>query len=287
MSKVFIAYQPDLGRVLTSSRAVERSKCKLPMIIKKGGSFDWDANRFLTHAGGGSNVYNIKPLADTVVKKAYNLNLFCSFLELENTRIYDVTDSTLYHFVEHLKDRGVNDDTITKNARLAIEYIAYLSDQQPEAMLATCNKNDIGNYKVHYSKKKFKKGSVEIEYFNHHCLSGLIHIATDVDFIRDYELEMWLDAINCTTFHPIVDTFLISRWQAFTTLLDITGSRITEAHQITRSMIKDSAKHLFSENKQPIIRNIPVLKGKYKGKKREVRSDTNPHSLKYPGLARP
>tara|TARA_R110001583_G_scaffold33071_1_gene112004 strand:- start:998 stop:2371 length:1374 start_codon:yes stop_codon:yes gene_type:complete len=272
MSKVFIADQPNLGRVLTSSRAAERSKCKLPLIIQEGGGFDWNANRFLTHAGGGPSVYNIKPLADTVVKKAYNLNLFCTFLELENTNVYDVTDSTLYRFVEHLKDRGVNDDTITKNVRLALEYIVYLSYQQPEAMLASCSKNDTGNYKVHYSKKTIKKSSIEIEYMTHHCLSGLIHIATDADFIRDYELEMWLDAINCTTFHPIVDSFLISRWQAFTTLLDITGSRITEAHQITRSIIKDAAKHLFSDNKPPIIRNIPVLKGKYKGKKREVRT---------------
>jgi len=240
------------------------------MIIQEGGSFDWNANAFLTHVGGGPCVYNIKPLATTVVKKAYNLNLFCSFLELENTNIYDVNDSTLYQFVDHLKDRGVFDETIKQHVRLALAYIVYISDRQPEVMLASYDKDDTRSYRVHYTRKTIKKGHIEIPYLTHHCLDGLIHISTDVDFIRDNELEMWLDAINCTTFHPDIDDFLLSRWQAFTTLLDITGSRITEVHQITRSMIKEAAKCLFKSNKHPIIRNIPVMKGKYKGKIREV-----------------
>lgn len=270
MSAVVIANQPELGSILTSSRRTERSKCKLPMIITEGGMFDWNANAFLTHVGGGPNVYNIKPLATTVVKKAYNLNLFCSFIEKENTSIYDVNDSKLYEYVEHLKGRGIFDDTIIKHVRTALEYIIYLSMRQPETMLATSDKENIGSYKVHYQNKKVKRGGVERPYLTHHCLKGLIHISTDVDYIRDFELEMWLDAINYTTYHPEVDEFIIGRWQAFTTLLDITGSRITEVHQITRSMIKLAAKNLLSSNKQPIIRNIPILKGKFKGKTREV-----------------
>jgi len=272
MSKVIIADLPNLGTVLTSSRISERYKCKLPMIIQEGGAFDWSANAFLTKLGGGPSVYNIKPLAATVVKKAYNLNLFCSFLELKNISIYDVNDSTLYEFVDHLKDRGIFDDTITKHARLALEYIAFISDRQPEVMLATCDEAATGSYKVHYAKKTIKKSHFEITYLTHHCLEGLIHISADVDFIRDDELERWLDAINCTTFHPETDDFLLSRWQAFTTLLEITGSRITEVHQITRSVIKEAAKGLLSSDKPPIIRNIPVVKGKFKGKKREVQT---------------
>ncbi|KGJ92901.1 integrase family protein [Colwellia psychrerythraea] len=232
--------------------------------------FDWNANAFLTHVGGGPSVYNIKPLATTVVKKAYNLNLFCSFIEKENTSIYNINDSKLYEYVDHLKDRGIFDDTIIKHVRIALEYITYSSNRQPEAMLATSDEEDIGSYKVHYQNKKVKRGGVERPYLTHHCLKGLIHISNDVDYIRDFELEMWIDAINNTTYHPEVDEFLIGRWQAFTTLLDITGSRITEVHQITRSMIKLAAKNLLSSNKQPIIRNIPILKGKFKGKKREV-----------------
>lgn len=270
MSTVVIAKQPNLGSILTSSRIPDRYNCNLPMILKEGGIFDWNANSFLTHSGGGGSTYNIKPLATTIVKKAYNLNLFCSFLELEALDIYHVDDSTLYQFVDHLKDRGVNDDTIKKHVRLALDYIVYISDRQPELRLACCNGEDTGNFKVHYKKQTFRKGIIEITFLDHSCLQGLIHIGTDVDYIRDYQLEMWLDSINCTTYHPDVDDFLLSRWQAFTTLLDITGSRISEVHQITRSMIKEAAKDLFSSNKQPIIRNIPVVKGKYKGKTREV-----------------
>ncbi|EMC8524967.1 hypothetical protein ACRR5F_002907 [Escherichia coli] len=270
MSKVFIADQPNLGSILTSSRSADRSKCQLPLIISEEGGFDWHANSFLTHLGGGPGVYNIKPLATTIVKKAYSLNIFCSFLEQEKIAVHSVNDSVLYRFVEHLKNRGIFDDTIINHVRLALEYLVYLSDKNPSLKLASCNKNSNKIFKVHYTKKKLKKGHIEIPYLTHHCLEGLIHISTDVDFIRDYELEMWLDAINCTTYHPVVDDFLLSRWQAFTTLLDISGSRITEVHQITRSMIKESAKSLLSNNKHPIIRNVPVNKGKYKGKMREV-----------------
>ncbi len=272
MSRVVIGEQPNLGTILTSSRIAESSRCQLPMIIAKGGRFDWDANAFLTHVGGGPNVYNIKPLATTVVKKAYNLNLFCSFLETKNTNVYDVNDSMLYAYVEHLKNRGIFDDTIIKHVRVALDYIVYLSERQPEVMLATSDEGNIETYKVHYLNKKITRAGIEIPYLTHHCLKGLIHISSDVDFVRDYELEMWLDAINCTTYHPEVDEFLTSRWQAFTTLLDITGSRITEVHQITRSMIKLSATNLLNSKKPPIIRNIPIMKGKYKGKKREVKT---------------
>ncbi|WP_219702212.1 site-specific integrase [Marinomonas lutimaris] len=272
MSIVVIADQPNLGVILTSSRMAEKSKCKLPMIISNGGKFDWNANSFLTDIGGGASLYNIKPLAGTVVKKAYNLNLFCSFLEHINTSIYDVNDTTLYEYVDHLKGRGIFDDTIIKHTRLALEYIVYLSNIKPEAMLASYGKLNTGKYQVHYQRKRVKKGNIVIPYLTHHCLEGLIHISTDGDFIRDYEVEMWLDAINCTSFHPEVNEFLISRWQAITTLLDITGSRITEVHQITRSMIKLAASSLLSSNKQPIIRNIPIVKGRYKGKKREVQT---------------
>jgi site-specific recombinase XerD len=241
------------------------------MILKEDGSFDWNANSFLTNSGGGANVYNIKPLATTIVKKAYNLNIFCSFLELAACDICGVDDSTLYQFVDHLKNRGVNDDTIKKHIRLALDYIVYISDKQPELKLACSDDGENAvNYKVHYTKQSFTKGNTKISFLEHTCLQGLIHISTDLEYIRDYQLEMWLDAINCTTYHPDIDDFLLSRWQAFTTLLDITGSRISEVHQITRSMIKEAAKSLLSSNRKPIIRNIPVIKGKYKGKTREV-----------------
>ncbi|OCP84876.1 site-specific integrase, partial [Vibrio parahaemolyticus] len=77
-------------------------------------------------------------------------------------------------------------------------------------------------------------------------------------------------AINCTDFHPVVNDFLSSRWETFTTLLEITGSRISEVHEITRTMIKNAAAFLFEKGNKPIIKNIPIRKGKYKGKTRSV-----------------
>lgn len=81
MSKVVIAKNTNL-RFLTTSRKIGGSReLPLPMILKKGGSFDWAANAYLTEIGGGARSYNVKLSASTVIKKAYSLNLFCSFLE--------------------------------------------------------------------------------------------------------------------------------------------------------------------------------------------------------------
>ncbi len=272
MSKVAIAKEPDLSFLVTSKRRSERVTCQLPLILMKEGHFDWNANAFLTKIGGGPKVYNVKPLAPTVVKKAYNLNIFCSFLVEENLAIEEVNDSVLYEFVDCLKDRGVTDSTIISHVRLALRYISFVSDRHPEIMLATHEYHVMGDYKVHIEEKRFRKGNREITYLTHHCLDGLIHVDAGIEYIRDYELEKWLDAINCTTFHPDVDEFLSSRWQAFTTLLEITGSRITEVHRISRSSIKAAGAFLLDLKKDPVIRNIPIVKGKYKGKTREVRT---------------
>ncbi|WP_427030104.1 hypothetical protein [Halomonas sp. H2] len=271
MSKVIIAKEPNLSFLLTSRKITDKTSCQVPLILKKNGQLDWDANAFITYIGGGAQVYNIKPFASTVIKKAYNLNIFCSFLEYENTSISEVNDSNLYEFVDYLKDRGVADSTIITHVRLVLKYIAFYSNQHPEAMLATYDKNEAADYKVHIGEKIFRKGYREIKYLTHHCVEGLIHIDAGIEYIRDHELEKWLDAINCTTFHPEIDDFLLSRWQALTTLLEITGSRITEVHRTKRSSVKAAAAHLLDFKKAPVIRNIPIVKGKYKGKTREVR----------------
>jgi integrase len=272
MSKVAIAKAPDLSFLVTSKRQAERVSCHLPLILMKGGQFDWNANAFLTKIGGGPRVYNTKPLASTVVKKAYSLNIFCSHLADANLNIQEVNDSVLYEFVDCLKDRGVTDSTIISHVRLTLQYITFVSNCHPEATLVTNDKNATEDYKVHIEEKKFRKGNREITYLYHHCLEGLIHVDPGIEYIRDYELEKWIDAINCTAYHPDVDEFLLSRWQAFTTLLEITGSRITEVHQISRSSIISAGASLLDSRKNPVIRSIPILKGKYKGKTREVRT---------------
>ena len=272
MSSVVVAKDPNLKFLNTSRRIDQNNDCPLPMILKKGGKFDWDANSFITHYGGGSQTYNIRPLAKTVQKKAYSLNLFCDFLEDNSINLSEINDSTLYQYIKESKDRNIKDGTIIQHGRTAIEYIDYLSKMYPEWKLGTTGKDSDKIFSVHYEKLKFKKGSITGEYFYHETLVGLINIASEVEYVHDHELVMRLDAINCTTNHPRINTFLISRWEALTTLLDVTGSRISEAHEITRTMIKKAADSLFISDKQPIIRNIPIRKGKYKGKTRSVRT---------------
>lgn len=272
MSKVIIAKQPNLSFLLTSSRRGEVDNCLLPIILKADGSFDWNANSFLTEYGGGNEIYNIKPLAITTAKKAYNLNIFTNFLEKNNTNPCDINDSSLYVFIDYLKNRGINDETILSHGRTALSYIVHLDKIHPDWNLATNTKKTEKSHQVHYSITKLNRAGREIQYLEHSSFKGLIHISEEIDFIRDDELIMWIDAINCTTFHPQVNSFLLSRWQAFTTLLEITGSRISEVHKISRKMVKEAALSLLHSHKPPIIREIPILKGKYKGKKRQAKT---------------
>ncbi len=269
MSTVIIAKDPCLTFLTTSRKINDKNDLQLPMILKKNGSIDWDANAYLTKVGGGSQIYNIKPLATTVVKKAYSLNLFCSFLEDKGIELFDITDKILYDFINFIKPRTDNDGTIMSHGRVALGYIEFLSQKTPEWKLATSEQGVDKDFNVHYQIKKLKRAGREFEYLDHSSLVGLIHISVDAEYIHDHEFIMWLDAINNTTYHPVLNEFLISRWQAFSTLLEITGSRISEIHQITKTSIKNASKNLFSA-KNPIIRDVPILKGKFKGKKREI-----------------
>lgn len=271
MSSTIIAKNPDLTFLVTSRSSDRKNDSPYPIIFKKDGRFDWDANSFLTEYGGGSATYNIRPKASTVVKKAYSLNMFCSFLEEFNINIKDINDSSLYLYIENIKEKNREDDTILNHGRTALEYIIHLNKLHPELKLSTSNIKDYKrDFKVHYEVKKYKNGRIEKKYFDHGSFKGLVHISSEPEYIRDYELIMWIDAINCTEYHPKINEFLASRWEAFTTLLEITGSRISEVHEITRTMIKDASEFLLVSGKKPMIRNIPIKKGKYKGKTRTV-----------------
>ncbi|VEL97175.1 phage integrase family protein [Alteromonas sp. 76-1] len=269
MSYVMTAKSPCLDFLITSQRRNEKHDCSLSLIMKKGGGIDWHANAYLTKLGGGAQIFNIRPLAPTVTKKAYSLNIFCSFLEDKKISLSDINDSALYQFIGVLKDRKIADETVLTHARVALGYVIFLSDENPHWKLATEEKDTVRAYSVHYSEKKFKAGNREITYVDHVSFAGLISIAVDVEYIHDHEFVLWLDAINESTYHPELNEFLIYRWQAFSTLLEITGARISEVHQITKSSVENASKSLLN-SKKCVLRDIPILKGKYKGKKREV-----------------
>jgi integrase len=272
MSKVIIAKQPNLTFLATSRRTEQKNNCPLPIIFNSSGCFDWDANSYITDYSGGSQTYNIKPLAGTSVKRAYSLNLFCSFLEDKSTKLYEINNSSLYKFIDSLKERGINDDTIISHGRVALDYINHISKIYPEFCLSTCENDPIKKYKVHYTNKTFKIMGREYKYLHHRSFDGLIHISAEAEYVHDYEYIQWMDAIHCTTYHPRLDEYIISRWQALSTLLEITGSRISEIHKITKTMIINSAKNILDSDNKKIIRNIPITKGKYKGKTRNVKT---------------
>ncbi|WP_417310913.1 hypothetical protein [Devosia sp.] len=270
MSKLVIAKNPDLSFLTTNVSKTTSKEYTLPIIITDG-SLDWDANGFITFYSGGPNVYNIKPSFETVQKKSYKLNLFCSFLYKNNTRYHQINDSTLYQFTLELKKRKVNDSTIKSYIVTALEFVVYLNKEYPSWNLATSDEVTDKSYKVHYEVKKVIRGYRNKEYLSHSCLNGLINISTEIHFLHDDEFEKWLDAINVTSLHPIKDDFIVERWYAFGTLLEVTGSRISEVDQITRSMIKEASKDLFNPNSIHYIKNIPIKKGKYKGNKRTIK----------------
>ncbi len=270
MTRVVIAKNPNLSFLTVGKKGAFEDSVPLPIILKNMGQFDWEANEYLTHYAGGARTYNIRPLATSVSKKAYSSNLFCDFLEHSNTELNCINDDTLYRYVERLKERNITDATIISHIRTALGYIVHLNVRYPKWYLATNKINHNTNYKVHYSSHKYTHGRFENSYLSHRCLNGLIYIKTEAEFVRDHEYLMWLDAINSTTLHPDVDDFLIARWQAIGTLMEITGSRISEVNQITKKMIQDAATDMLDPSAKHIIRDIKIAKGKYKGKGRNV-----------------
>lgn len=270
MSKVVVAKSPDLSFLTVGGISNRHSSQPLPMILKDNGSFDWEANHFLTMYAGGATAYNIAPVAQTVLKKAYSLNIFCDYIEIHGKELSEIDDSFIYQFVAHLKKRKINDESILSHAKISLKYIIHLNEKHPDWKLATNKISPSKDYNVHYYIAEFFKNGRKIQYSKHRSFDGLIHIHGEADFIRDHELMLWFDSITQTSYHPNVTKFLSSRWLALGTILDITGSRITEAHRITRAMIKGSAASLSDLDGQSFIRGIPILKGKFKGKTRDV-----------------
>ena len=270
MSKVVIAKNPNLSFLIVGKKTIFNELTPLPLILKENGTFDWNANGYITHYAGGARTYNLKPLASTVSKRAYNLNIFCDFLDNRRIELHLISNDTMYRYVDELKKRCITDDTITSHVRTALDYIIYLNNCNPQWHLATDKIEAETTHRVHYSIHSYRSGRYERKYFSHSCLNGLNHIHTEAEFVRDDEYLKWLDAINHTGLHPTPDDFLIARWRAFGTLLEITGSRISEINLITTKMIKTASSNMLDPYAGHVIKNIPIAKGKYKGNTRNI-----------------
>lgn len=266
MSYVYIAKSPDLSFL----RMSPNGNFKYPFILNSDKTFNWDANRYLMHFAGSAVNYGIKPQPDTVVDQAYSIGIFHEFLNNKNTSIYSMNDEGLFDLVDYLKSRKIDNGTIKRHFRIAIAYLIHIQKINPELFLVTETEEDASKYSIHVVKEFMKKGNRTIHFFNHPSISSLTTIEVEVEYIRDDEFLDWLDAIHDTSIHPTPSEFIVSRWEVISYLLDGTGSRISEISKLTRSMIKNSYKPLVSADENVILYEVPINKGKYKGKTRNI-----------------
>lgn len=271
MKSVFIARDPDLGTISVGRQRDTDGSFRLPLIVLQAGGLDWNANAYMTFYAGGSSQYNRRPLAASVLKRAFSVGLFSAFLESNNATVTSVTDSTLYGFISYLKSRSIMDRTIITHGRTVIRYLRFVQVLNKDIFLiANTPDSRHGDYQVHYASELIVKNGRCIEVISHRSFDSLRPLVTEHDYIRDEELELWLDAITCCSFHPAPSRFLRDRWVSFSLLLEITGSRISEAHSITRSTIKKALQSTDADEDSCWLGNLPVLKGTAKGQVRTV-----------------
>jgi len=267
MIKVYISKNPDLSFL----SSYNPDDCHLPLLIHEDGEFHWLANNYISQESGGQHTYGIKPKAGTIVQIAQNLARFLNFIYSRNKTELDTTDKDLFEYCNFLLLQfKINHDTCKKHIRIGIKYLIFLQNTFDDLHLITSQKYPENKYQVHITIEKYIKGNFITEYIQHESIKNLSQLYTEVEIIYDDEFYAWVDAINCTTNHPVLNDLIILRWEAMSYLLEATGSRISELHQYTRKMIKDAYIPLADVNHLVNFRGIPVVKGIYAGKKRKI-----------------
>ncbi|MDV6697223.1 site-specific integrase [Pseudomonas aeruginosa] len=235
----------------------------LPMIFDSRGNFCWELNSYLTSFGGGANSYGARPAVKTVFSHADTLNVFQQYIERNKQTIFDVTDETLYDFVKHKQDsRTANSTTIKKTVRRILALLEHTQNENKSHNLLTtdpcAHDFQINATEEYYSLNR----RTPLRFLTHPCIDELRDTPTEpVSFIRNSEINAWHEAIYDYTSNQ----YTIERWYTLTSLLEHTGSRIEEVINIPASSIINAFK-----NNGP-VRNIPILKGKYKGCLRQVK----------------
>lgn len=270
MSAIIVARNPVLNFIVVGKSRDREGNFSLPVIVGRSGTFNWECNAYLTYYGGGSSSYNRKPLYSSVLKAAYSIGLFADFLDILDRSVWSTNDSTIYEFVKSLKERDIHDRSILTHGRRVLRLLRFLQTLDSDAALITKDRDPPLRFQVHYVSRHIVIEGRSVEQISHRAFDALSPIDVEHDFIRDEELEWWLDAINATKFHPSPTRFIVNRWLAFTLLLEISGSRISEVHSISRRSIKNF--YLSSKSTDDFVKlgDIPVLKGSAKGRTREV-----------------
>jgi site-specific recombinase XerD len=234
----------------------------LPMLFDSCGNFCWELNSYLTSYGGGANSYGARPAIKTVFSHANTLNVFQEYLERNKLTIFDVTDETLYDFVKHKQDsRAANSTTIKKNVRRILALLEHTQKENKFYNLLTTNPS-AHDFQINATEDYYNiNRRTPLRFLTHPCIDELRDTPTEpISFIRNNELNAWHEAIHDYTSNQ----YIIDRWYTLATLLEYTGCRIEETINIPASSIINAFKN------NDLVRNIPVLKGKYKGCLRQV-----------------
>ncbi|WP_312716727.1 site-specific integrase [Stutzerimonas nitrititolerans] len=234
----------------------------LPLLFDSHGKFCWELNSFLTKYGGGANSYGVRPAPKTVLSHADTLNVFQVYLERNKLTIFDVTDETLYDFVKYKQhSRTANSTTIKRIVRRILLLLEHTQEENKFHSLLTTD-SSAHNFQINATEDHYRLNRrTPLRFLTHPCIDDLRNTPTEpIIFIRNSELSAWHEAINDYTSNQ----YIIDRWYTLATLLEHTGSRIEEVINIPASSIINAYKN------NDLVRDIPVLKGKYKGCFRQV-----------------
>lgn len=234
----------------------------LPLLFDSSGHFCWELNSYITKFGGGYHSYGARPSVKTVLGLADVLNVFQRFLERSEKSIFMVDDETLFDFVKYQQDASkANNNTIKRTMRRVLMLLEHTQSENPFSKLLTCDISQ-HDFQINATQHYHRRGSrTSVRYLSHLCIDDLRDTPTaPISFIRDAELSAWHDAI----FEYTSNQFIIDRWYVLSSLLEHTGCRIEEVINIPASSI------IKAYLNNDLVRDIPVLKGRYKGALRAV-----------------
>lgn len=228
------AKNPDLIEVVCSNSDTS----KYPFFLYQDRSICFELNDFIYFRAGGSraNHFGKRPTYKVLVETSERLNVFLEFLERESKTFYDVDDAVIFQYCEYYqKQRSVNvaDSTLKRAVRDVLGFYVYLQDQNKDLKLITVSDEsgsniaaDAYDYNIH-AIRQFNPLSKKT-FYTHDCLAKKNNITESIEYIKSYEIEMWLEAIEEYT----ENEYIIERWYAYTNLLEWTGSRIEEIYEL-------------------------------------------------------
>jgi len=234
-----------------------------PLFFYENGEFCWDLNDYIHHISGGKFYqYGVKPTAKTICNKAERLNVFLEYIESQPKSFFEVDDDLLTEYCSYIYSRNDNKIRVSTTKRHigeVLNFIEFLQFQNKDLLFFIASDEKGNNvdqeafrYQVHAIRKYNYRSKKE--YLSHECIAHLSDFSIKIDYIKDYEIEMWLDAIEDVTDNP----YIIDRWSSLTTLLEYTGSRISEIYDIKMSDI------IASYEKSALLK-VPVGKKGTKG----------------------